>query len=193
VVRLGLSWDSRDNDWDPSEGSLVDLTFDVAGKYTGSTSDWGRVHLSARHYVRLGAPELVLATRVTFDALVGAPPLMALGDLGGLVPVDAYGGAFVGRGFVRRRFIGDAKALATTELRFSPLDRKFGSHTGSFGVTLFAELGAVASRVPDLYKHIYPSGGPGLMMIWDRFAVFRVEAGFSREGAALYLQTEHAF
>jgi hypothetical protein len=30
-------------------------------------------------------------------------------------------------------------------------------------------------------------------MIWDRFAVFRVEAGFSREGAAVYLQTEHAF
>jgi len=40
---------------------------------------------------------------------------------------------------------------------------------------------------------VYPSGGPGLLMIWDRFAVFRVEAGFSREGAAVYLQTEHAF
>ncbi len=193
VTRLGLSWDSRDNDWDPGEGSLVDLTFDVAGKYTGSTSDWGRVHLSARNYVRLGTPELVLATRVTLDALVGAPPLMALGDLGGLVPVDAYGGAFVGRGFVRRRFIGDVKALATAELRFTPLNRKLGNHTGSFGVTLFAELGAVSSRVADLHKYVYPSGGPGLMMIWDRFAVFRVEAGFSREGAAVYLQTEHAF
>jgi len=193
ITRLGLTWDSRDNDWDPSEGSLVDLTFDVAGHYTGSTSNWGRTHLSARNYVRLGTPELVLATRITLDALVGAPPLMALGELGGLVPMDAYGGAFVGRGFVRRRFIGNIKALATAELRFTPLDRKLGSHTGTIGFTLFAEVGAVSSRVLDLHQYVYPSGGPGLLMIWDRFAVFRIEAGFSREGAAVYFQTEHAF
>ncbi len=193
VARLGVSWDSRDNDWDPGEGSLVDLTFDVAGNYTGSTSNWGRVHLSARNYMRLGTPELVLATRITVDGLIGRPPLMALGELGGLTPVDAYGGAFVGRGFVRRRFIGDFKALATAELRFTPLERKLGRHVGTLGVELFAEVGAVSNRVGDLHKYIYPSGGPGLLMIWDRFAVFRVEAGFSREGAAVYLQTEHAF
>ena len=193
VARLGASWDSRDNDWDPSEGSLVDLTFDLAGHYTGSTSNWGRVHLSARNYVRLGTPELVLATRVTFDGLVGTPALMTLGELGGLTPVDAYGGAFVGRGFVRRRFIGNFKALATAELRFTPLERKLGRHTGTMGFELFAEVGAVSQRLVDLDKYIYPSGGPGLLMIWDHFAVFRIEAGFSREGAAVYLQTEHAF
>ena len=61
------------------------------------------------------------------------------------------------------------------------------------GFELFAEVGAVSNRVTDLYKYVYPTGGPGLLMIWDRFAVFRVEAGFSREGGALYLQSEHAF
>jgi len=193
VVRLGLSWDSRDNDWDPGEGSLVDLTVDLAGRATGSSGAWRRLHLSARNYLRLGAPELVLATRLTLDTLAGAPPLMALGELGGLVPVDAYGGAFVGRGFVRRRFIGKAKALAAAELRFTPLTRKLGNHIGDLGVTLFAELGAVAGRLADLHRHLHPSGGPGLIMIWDRFAVFRVEAGFSREGAAVYFQSEHAF
>ncbi len=193
VVRLGLSWDSRDNDWSPNEGSLIDLTFDVAGRYTGSTSEWQRVHLSARNYVRLGIPELVLATRVTFDAMWGQPALMALGELGGVIPVDGYGGAMVGRGFVRRRFIGKSKAMATAELRFVPLDKKLGRHTASLGVELFAEVGAVAMEIGELYKHIYPSGGPGLLMIWDRFAIFRIEAGLSREGAAVYLQAEHAF
>ena len=48
-------------------------------------------------------------------------------------------------------------------------------------------------RFADLLKHWYPSGGPGLLLIWNRFVVFRVEAGFSREGGALYLQSEHAF
>jgi hypothetical protein len=193
VVRLGLSWDSRDNDWSPGRGSLIDLTVDVAGHYTGSTSNWGRLHLSARNYIPLGMPELVLATRATIDALWGAPPLMALGDLGGVTPMDAYGGAFVGRGFARRRFIGNVKALATAELRFTPLERKVGRHTAGLGFELFAEVGAVGMQFVDLHKHILPSGGPGLLMIWDRFAVFRVEAGFSREGGAVYLQSEHAF
>lgn len=193
VVRLGLSWDSRDNDWSPREGSLVDLTLDFAGRSTGSTSNWGRVHLSARNYLQLGTPELLLATRVTFDALWGTPALMALGELGGLTPVDAYGGAFVGRGFVRRRFIGNVKALATAELRFTPLERKLRRHTAGLGFTLFGEIGSVAMNPADLYKSVYPTGGPGLLMIWDRFAIFRVEAGFGREGAALYVQAEHAF
>jgi hypothetical protein len=37
------------------------------------------------------------------------------------------------------------------------------------------------------------SGGAGVLLIWDRFIVFRIEAGFSREGGAVYLQSEHAF
>jgi outer membrane protein assembly factor BamA len=55
-LRLGLTWDSRDNDWSPREGSLIDLTFDAAGPYTGSTSGWGRVHGTARNFWPLGTP-----------------------------------------------------------------------------------------------------------------------------------------
>jgi hypothetical protein len=89
--------------------------------------------------------------------------------------------------------IGEFKALATAELRFTPLERRLGRHRGALGVSLFAEAGAVTRRLADLPRHVLPSGGPGLIMIWDEFAVFRVEAGFSREGAAVYFQSEHAF
>jgi hypothetical protein len=37
------------------------------------------------------------------------------------------------------------------------------------------------------------SGGPGVLLIWDRFAVIRLEGGFSRETKGFYLMTEHAF
>jgi len=193
IVRAGLTWDSRDNDWSPREGSLIDLTLDTAGAYTGSTSGFGRVHATARNYWPLGRSGFVFAHRVTFDALWGVAPLMALGEFGGLFPMDAYGGAFVGRGFARRRFMGNIKATASAEIRFTPLEFRLGRNKLGLGFEGFVELGLVSMKIADLFKAWYPSGGPGLLLIWNRFVVFRVEAGFSREGGALYLQSEHAF
>jgi hypothetical protein len=193
MLRGGVSWDSRDNDWSPREGSLIDLTFDAAGPYTGSTSGWGRFHGTVRNYWPLGHTGFVFAHRVTFDALWGAPPVMALGEFGGLFPMDAYGGAFVGRGFGRRRFIGNIKATASAEIRFVPVELRFGRHKLGLGFEGYAELGLVSMRLSELFKNWYPSGGPGVLLIWDRFVVFRIEAAFSREGGAIYLQSEHAF
>lgn len=193
VVRLGLTWDSRDNDWSPREGSLIDVTFDASGSYTGSSTNWGRFHSTIRNYWTLGSTEIVLAHRVTLDTLWGEPSLMALGDFGGLFPVEAYGGAFVGRGFGRRRFIGKHKGTAGFELRFAPVELKIRRHTLGLGLELFVEAGMVAQQMSELLKHVYVSGGPGLLLIWDRFVVFRVEGGFGREGGALYLLSEHAF
>jgi hypothetical protein len=192
-LRGGLTWDSRDNDWSPHEGALVDLTFDAAGPYTAASTNWGRIHGSMRHYWTLGQTDLVLAHRFTFDSLVGEPPLMALGEFGGLFPIEAYGGAFVGRGYGRRRFIGKHKATAGIELRFAPVELKIRRHTLGLGLELFLELGLVSQKLSDLLKHWYVSGGPGILLIWDRFVVFRVEGGFGKEGGALYLQSEHAF
>ncbi len=193
ILRGGLTWDSRDNDWSPREGSLIDVTFDAAGPYTGSTSGWGRFHTTLRNYWPLGDSGFVFAHRVTFDALWGAPPIMALGEFGGLFPMDAYGGAYVGRGFGRRRFIGDFKATASAEIRFVPVEFGLGRHRLGVGFEGFFEVGMTSMRLAELFKYWYPSGGPGLLLIWDRFIVFRIEAGYSREGGAVYLQSEHAF
>lgn len=193
-LRGGLTWDSRDNDWSPHEGSLIDVTVDASGVYTGSTNNWGRFHSSIRNYWTLGPTFLVLAHRFTFDSLWGEPGLMTIGEFGGLFPMEAYGGAFVGRGFGRRRFIGKHKAAAGVELRFAPVEmRLWRGHRLGLGLELFLDAGAVSQKLSELLKYVYVSGGPGLLLIWDRFVVFRVEGAFGREGGAFYLQSEHAF
>lgn len=193
IVRAGLTWDSRDNDWSPREGGLSDVTFDAVGKYTGSTQSWGRFHASTRHYWSLGSSDLVIAHRATFDALWGDVPLVPLGEFGGLFPIDGYGGAYIGRGFTRKRYIGNVKAMTALELRYMPVELKFGRHTLGIGWEGFIELGMVSMRVADIFKHVYPSGGSGILLIWDRFVPLRVEVAGSREGAELYVQSEHAF
>lgn len=51
----------------------------------------------------------------------------------------------------------------------------------------------VAQQLGDLPLHLHVSGGPGMLMVWDRFAVIRLDGGFSRETRGFYLMTEHAF
>lgn len=193
LIRLGLTWDRRDNEWSPGKGSLFDVIVDNAGPWTGSSDAWGRVSGNFRTYWTLGLDKLVLAHRITFDALWGDAPLVALGEFGGLVPTDALGGASAGRGWMRRRYIGRLKAFGSLELRFEPVEFKVRKHTLGVGLKGFVDLGMVAQRMMDLPKHWQVSGGTGLSMIWDRFAVLRLDAGFSRESFGLYFISEHAF
>lgn len=193
VLRLGLTWDRRDNEWSPKRGALHDITVDSAGPWTGSTHAWGRVNASFRHYWTLGVPSLVLAHRLTFDSLWGDAPFVPLGEFGGLVTSDGLGGVVTGRGWMRRRFIGNHKAFASLELRFEPIELKIGKHSLGLGIKGFVDVGMVAQRLRDLPLNFHVSGGPGLLLTWDHFAVIRIDGGFSRETAAFYLMTEHAF
>lgn len=193
LIRLGLTWDSRDNEWSPGKGSLFDVIVDNAGPWTGSSDAWGRVSGNFRTYWTLGVDKLVLAHRITFDALWGDPPLVPLGEFGGLVPTDALGGASAGRGWMRRRYIGRLKAFGSLELRFEPVEFKLRGHTLGIGLKGFVDLGMVAQQMADLPKHWHVSGGTGLSLIWDRFAVLRLDAGFSRESFGIYFMSEHAF
>ncbi len=193
IIRLGLTWDSRDNEWSPTKGALFDVIVDNAGPWTGSSDAWGRVSGNFRNYWTLGIDKLVLAHRISFDALWGDAPLVTLGEFGGLTPTDALGGASTGRGWMRRRYIGRLKAFGSLELRFEPVEFKIRRHTLGIGLKGFVDLGLVAQRMMDLPKHWHVSGGTGLSIVWDRFAVLRLDAGFSRESFGLYFISEHAF
>ena len=193
MLRLGLTWDRRDNEWSPRKGAFHDVTVETAGPWTGSTDAWGRAQASLRHYWQLGVPSLVFAHRITYDALWGDAPFVPLGEFGGLVTSDGLGGTATGRGWLRRRYIGKQKAFVSVELRFEPIELKLGKHKLGLGLKGYVDLGMVAQRVVDLPLHLHVSGGPGLLIVWDRFAVIRLDGGFSRETRGFYLMTEHAF
>jgi hypothetical protein len=94
---------------------------------------------------------------------------------------------------MRRRYIGRLKAFESVELRFEPVEFKIRRHTLGVGLKGFVDLGVVAQEMEDLPKHFHVSGGTGLSVIWDRFAVVRLDAAFSRESFGIYFFNEHAF
>ncbi|MBK8261336.1 MAG: BamA/TamA family outer membrane protein [Nannocystis sp.] len=189
----GVQWDRRDNEYQPTTGALHDASLTLAGPWMGSSLTWARFNASLRWYRPLFTPTLVIAQMFAIDALIGKPPLIPMGQIGGLEPQEALGSRFMGRGIYRLRMIGDTKAVLLTELRYQPFEVPLLRWTLGLGVRGFVDLGKVFQRNEPLHAGIQASRGGGFFLVWDRFFVLRVDAGFSREGHGVYVAGEHPF
>lgn len=190
----GLMVGNRDNEFSPRAGGLHDLTVEAAGPWMGATSIWTRLNASSRFYWSLLPDDsLVWAQRFVADVVVGEPPLVTLGQFGGLYPIEGYGGIDAGRGFYRRRFIGPYKLLTTPEIRWQPVDLPVRRWRLGLGLNAFADLGAVLPEEDPELGDFHIAGGFGAFLIWDDFFPFRVELGASREGTQLFLSAGHNF
>ncbi|MCA9717596.1 MAG: BamA/TamA family outer membrane protein [Myxococcales bacterium] len=193
-LHTGLNWDSRDNVYSPRAGGLHDVIF-AAAPPLGRRDAWGLIGVSFRWYRTLGLDEIILATRIAAEGLYGDAPFVPLGQLFGFPSPDAYGGSTIGRGYLRRRYIGRFKGLWSTELRFEPVELSLlkGKRTLALGFKGSLELGRVLQDSEPIFADIHVSGGPGLYVVWDRFAVVRFDVGISDEFVGFYLLTGHSF
>jgi len=189
----GLQWDRRDNEWHPSTGAIHEASWTLAGPWAGGSRTWSKFNVMARWYRKLGSEKLIFAQAAIIDAIIGIPPLIPMGQVGGLEPIESLGGRFIGRGFYRRRFIGDTKAVVMTELRYTPIDFKLLRWSVGLGVRGFVDMVKVFQANESLHASLHPSGGGGLYVLWDRFFVLRMDFGYSAEGAGLYLAGGHPF
>ena len=194
TLRAGVVWDRRDNEWSPRWGALHSATAEIGGPWTlSSTGTWARVNATARWYRPLFTRDFILANQIAVDALLGDAPFVPLGQIGVLAPVDAFGGRDVGRGYIRRRFIGRHKAIYSIEVRFEPVEVKAGRHVLGAGFKLFADVGLVLQPGQPRPPGARVAGGPGVYVAVDRFSIVRLDAGFSPETTAFYVTGEHTF
>jgi Omp85 superfamily domain len=188
----GLAWDSRDNGWSPTRGSLHDVSIELGGPWVASTNNFARFNGSARFYRPIGTRKVVLANQFLADAILGDAPLVTQGELGGLFVREGIGGRDTGRGYLRRRFVGPIKLYTSVELRVEPYELRIRKWTFTPALKAFMDVGYVRKPGQDDARPTI-SGGPGVYFVWDRFFVLRVDAGFSPEGYGVYVTTDHAF
>jgi hypothetical protein len=196
VYYTGISWDSRDNDWNPHRGALHDVTVASAGPWSGSTSVWTRLNASLRFYNSLGSPKVVYASEVLFDTFVGRPPALVLAHFGGLLEKEGIGSRNIGRGYFRRRFGSATKLYTSHEFRITPVKARVFRWNLEIGFKPFVDVGWTFTRDPvsqRIRPYVHPSVGFGVYFVWDEFVVIRIDAAFGAEGRALYMSNGHAF
>lgn len=190
----GLTWDSRNNDWNPKRGGFYDISLATGGPWAGGQDVWSRFNASFRNYQSLGTDRLVLAHELLAELQGGDVPLIAKGEFSGLVFRDGVGGLDTGRGFFRRRFVGKRKLFTSAELRIEPFQIWLGPFSVEPGIKPFVDVAWVQEEGNAAFDEgLHLSGGAGLYLVWDEFEVIRVDFGVSPEGMGFVMAADHAF
>lgn len=113
--RLALLFDTRDNEYDPHHGLLLELGGQVASG--GPTGGYERVYGLFRGYQAL-TPKTVAAGRIGFSDLSSNPTLDARFTIPAWeTTVDVLGGQLSNRGFFVGRYAGRGSLFGNLELR----------------------------------------------------------------------------
>jgi hypothetical protein len=197
VLRLAVSYDTRDFEPDPNTGIYSELSTELATKALGSQYTYVRAMLSVRGFYS-PFPEiadLVLAARAVAELQSGGTPFFSMQ----LLPfIDdnhvGLGGLRTLRGFDQNRFVGPVIGLTNYELRWTFAHARLLKQDFGLIAVPFLDIGRVFDRVSQVTLAGWKrSQGIGLHIAWNEATVVAADLGFSREGQALYLNFNHMF
>jgi hypothetical protein len=174
-----LEHDSRDNRFNPHEGSYLHLVTNVARRALGSDRDYEQYTFGYNHYFELGK-DRVLAWRATACGTGGDAPFYDLCLFGGMT--DAI------RGYVGGQYRDKISLTTQVEYRWK-LSRKWG-------VAGFAGMGQVAPSLSDFTgSDILPSYGVGAryLVSEEQRINLAVDYARGRDSDAWYFRIAEAF
>lgn len=196
-VRLGIAYDTRDFEPDPTSGVFLDAEANLGTKALGSRYTNAVFLAAARGYFspfpRL--TKLVLAGRAVYQMASAETPFYALNVLPFTEdPKTGLGGFRTVRGFSQDRFVGPVMAIANAEIRWTFASFNAGGQHFGLMIVPFVDFGRVFDRVADTGVRGFARGqGAGFRVAWNQATIVMLDYGVSREGSALYVNFGHIF
>jgi len=149
ILKLGLIYDTRDNEAAPNKGIWSELLLMVAPEFMSNTSS-GFTMLTATHrqFFTLAPKKLVLAYRLSYQGtIMGRTPFYMLPYLFSSFALttkpDGLGGSRTVRGVLRNRVVGDGTVNGNIELRWKFWKTYLFKQNFYLGLTGFFDAGMV--------------------------------------------------
>lgn len=195
-LMAGFTWDTRDDENDPTRGGQEEVSLRGATAVTGSNYNFWGFTLTERRFFRLGSPRIIFAQRFTADGVLGNAPFYEFANVGGLAQPEGIGGMSSVRGVPRNRYAGDVKVFSNSELRFYAFDFPlFGEPVKVGGLALvdFGRVWQPGTEDGEWYSW-HPGVGAGVRLA-RKAAVFRFDWAYAPESSrnALYFAFGHMF
>jgi outer membrane protein assembly factor BamA len=205
TLKIGLTWDSRDNKPNPMKGIWTEIGLEAAPKFMGNNWGFSKLYIIHRQYFTLIEKDLSLVYRLGYQATIsGHTPFFYQSEvitsrLTGATS-EGLGGSKTLRGILLDRVVGDAFFMGNIELRWKPLYFKFFKQDCYLGLNGFYDFGIVTKNIklPDnlqtTFNGVYPtenysdyfkpgaeklhqSAGVSIMLVMNQNFVVAIDCG----------------
>jgi outer membrane protein assembly factor BamA len=194
ALKLGIAFDTRDYEPDPTSGVFIDLTTELSGRPIGSRYDWARVTFSPRAYFS-PVRKLTFAGRIVESIVTADAPFYEMNQLSfSDSNRSGLGGLRTIRGYKQDRFVGRAMTLANLEARWKFWETDLKRQHFAFMLVPFVDVGRVFDAWDDFEFARFRNGqGAGIRIAWNQATIIVADFGVSREGSSLYINFDHPF
>jgi outer membrane protein assembly factor BamA len=152
TLKIGLTWDSRDNRPNPMKGLWTEIGIAVAPKFMGNNWGFSKLYIIHRQYFTLIEKNLSFVYRLGYQAtLSGHVPFFYESEvitsrLTGATS-EGLGGSKTLRGILLDRVVGDAFFMGNFELRWKPLYFKLFKQDCYLGLNGFYDFGKTTKDI----------------------------------------------
>ena len=152
-LKLGISYDTRDNEPNPMSGVWTEVVLQTAPSFLGNNDyPHTKIAITHRQYFTIIKNDLSFAYRLGYQSTISgdppffAQPLMITSVLKGAFSEGLGGGKSV-RGLLRNRVVGDGFAYGNLELRWKFFHGKFLNQNLYLALNTFVDGGIVTSPI----------------------------------------------
>jgi outer membrane protein assembly factor BamA len=168
TLKLGVTWDSRDNKPNPMKGIWTEVGLEMAPKFMGNDWSFSRLYIIHRQYFTLIQNNLSFVYRLSYQTKIsGDVPFfyesqVITSRLTGATS-EGLGGSKTLRGVLRNRVIGDGYFMGNFELRWKPLYFNLFKQECYLGLNTFYDMGRITEnyKLPDNLEANFMATYPG--------------------------------
>ena len=187
AIRVGLMYDSRNVENNPTRGIWAEAHLNAAPKWLGTSHEHYKFSATMRQYIPLGTEKVVFAYRLAYEGFIGNAPWYSLPIYTYMGPshdYDGYGGYRTIRGLMLNRMQGLHCGFFNAEIRYRFIDFRLWNQNIAFAISGFCD-GAHIFKGYDLSKRtdiFIPDPEDKSKDLYDRFVNTSRKDGF--HGAA---------
>ncbi len=196
IFQIGLIYDTRDLEPDPSSGAFVELTNEISLKSLGSGYSFNKTFLNAKTYQRV-LPDvfgrLIFAGRFAMGYTALDAPFFEFQDQWSSEgSIEGLGGPNTLRGYKQSRFLGRLTNFTNFELRWRFAQRRVAHQHFAFSAVPFYDVGGVWDNAVN-FNNLRYSEGLGLRVAWNVNTILRFDYAVSKEDKQFFFNLSHAF
>jgi len=201
--KVGLIYDTRDNESSPNRGVWEEAILLTAPKFFFNDFSFTKFVLTHRHYIGLVKEKLTFAYRLSYQGTIGGTtPFffqpMQIYSFSTATKSDGLGGSKNLRGIMRNRVVGDSFVYGNVELRWKFFKTVLWNQNIYLGFTAFSDAGQTVKNInvnrdllppEDLENYfdqtsdnLHWTYGAGLRIGWNENFIIAVDYGFASDG-----------